>query len=70
MWIKHPTFSHINGIMSSLLFRFPASFVLGITLDLGLQGVGLGAPIASGASLIFGVLFFLSGKWKSKVINN
>lgn len=64
------TFSLINGIMSSILFRIPASFLLGITLAMGLNGVGLGAPIASGASLLFCVLFFLSGKWKFKVIHN
>ena len=64
------TFSLINGIMSSILFRIPASFFLGITLAMGLNGVGLGAPIASGASLLFCVLFFLSGKWKFKVIHN
>lgn len=64
------TFSLINGIMSSILFRIPASFILGITLKLGLLGVGLGAPIASLASLLFGIMFFVSGKWKTKAIQN
>ena len=62
------TFSLINGIMSSLLFRIPASFILGITMGMGLFGVGLGAPIASGASLLFCVIFFLAGTWKKKIV--
>ena len=36
----------------------------------GLLGVGLGAPIASLASLLFGIMFFVSGKWKTKAIQN
>jgi len=63
-------FSLTNGIMSSLLFRIPASYIFGMTLGGGLYGVGLGAPIASGAALLFAVIFFISGKWKSKVISN
>jgi len=54
--------------MSSLLFRIPASFIFGMTMGLGLFGVGLGAPIASGASLLFGIIFYISGKWKKNVV--
>jgi len=64
----HTTFSLINGTMSSLLFRIPASFIFGMTMGLGLFGVGLGAPIASGASLLFGIIFYISGKWKKNVV--
>ena len=39
-----------------------------MTMGMGLYGVGLGAPIASGASLLFGIVFFLSGKWKKIVV--
>ncbi len=61
-------FSLFNGIMSSILFRIPASYLFGMVMNMGLYGVGLGAPIASGASLLFGIIFFISGKWKSKAI--
>ncbi len=65
----HTTFSLVNGMMSSLLFRIPASYIFGITMGLGLTGVGLGAPIASLAALVFGFVFFLTGKWKTMVIH-
>lgn len=65
----HTTFSLINGIMSSLLFRIPASFLFGITFGMGLFGVGLGGPIASAAALLFGIIFFLTGKWKKRVVH-
>ncbi len=64
------TFSLSNGIMSSLLFRIPASYVFGMTMGMGLYGVGMGAPIASGAALLFAIIFFMTGKWKSRVIQN
>ncbi len=66
----HTTFSLINGIMSSLLFRIPASYLFGIIMGMGLFGVGLGGPIASAASLVFGVIFYLSGRWKKKVVHS
>lgn len=64
----HTTVSLINGMISSIIFRIPASYILGIALNLGLFGVGLGAPVASLASLLFSVVFFLSGKWKKQII--
>jgi len=64
----HSNFSLINGMMSSILFRIPASYLFGITMNMGLLGVGLGAPIASLAALLFGVIFFITGKWKKMVI--
>ena len=65
----HTTFSLVNGMMSSLLFRIPASYLFGITMGMGLYGVGLGAPIASGAALLFAVIFYLTGKWKKSVVH-
>jgi len=64
----HTTFSLLNGIMSSLLVRVPAAYLLGMVAGMGLAGVGLGAPLASGAALIVAVIFFLSGKWKRLTI--
>lgn len=64
----HPTVSLINGMISSILFRIPASYLFGIAMAMGLFGVGLGAPVASGAALLFGLIFFLTGKWKKAII--
>ncbi|MEN6316815.1 MAG: MATE family efflux transporter [Clostridiaceae bacterium] len=64
----HTTFSLINGVLSSLLIRIPASYIFGMALGYGLLGVGLGAPIASFLSLILGIWFYLSGRWKKAVI--
>lgn len=66
----HTTFSLANGIMSSILFRIPASYLFGMAMGLGLFGVGLGAPIASAAAMLFGLFFFLTGKWKKKVVHS
>ena len=65
----HTTFSLVNGIMSSILFRIPASYLFGIMMGMGLFGVGLGAPIASFAAMLFGLFFFLAGKWKTRVVH-
>lgn len=64
----HTTVSLINGMISSILFRIPASFLFGMVMNMGLMGVGLGAPVASLAALIYGVIFYLSGKWKKQII--
>ena len=64
----HTTFSLINGILSSILFRIPASFIFGIAMSFGLTGVGLGAPVASIAALVLCIIFYITGKWKKIVI--
>ena len=64
----HTTFSLVNGILSSILFRIPASFIFGIVMSFGLTGVGLGAPVASVAALVLCIIFYISGKWKKIVI--
>lgn len=64
----HTTFSLVNGILSSILFRIPASFIFGMALNMGLQGVGLGAPVASVAALTLCIIFYTTGKWKKIVI--
>lgn len=65
----HTTFSLTNGILSSILFRIPASYLFGILLKHGLAGVGLGAPVASIAALLLCVIFYITGKWKKVVIH-
>ena len=64
----HTTFSLVNGIMSSILFRIPACYFFGMMLDWGLKGIGLGAPIASLAAFVLCIIFFISGKWRNQVV--
>lgn len=64
----HTTFSLINGVLSSILFRIPASYLFGMAMGMGLTGVGLGAPVASIAAFILCVIFYTTGKWKKIVI--
>ena len=64
----HTTFSLINNCISAIFARIPASYVFGMVLDMGLFGVGIGAPVASLVSLIMGLIFFISGKWKKMTI--
>lgn len=60
----HTTFTMFTGLTSALLARIPAAYIFGKTLDMGLPGLGLGAPVASLMSLIIILAFFVSGKWK------
>ena len=66
----HTTFTLINGMLSSLLFRIPASYLFGIALDWGLFGVGLGAPAASLGALILIIIYYFSGRWKVNVVHH
>ena len=58
-WLSSPLF----GITLSIL-----AYVFGVWMSLGLFGIGLGAPFASGVAFVVGVFFFLSGKWKRSTI--
>jgi Na+-driven multidrug efflux pump len=65
----HTIVSSINGIMSSLGFRIPFAVLFGITLEKGMRGLGLAAPIASLAATVFIFFYYISGKWKvNKVV--
>ena len=64
----HTTFSLINGMTSALLVRIPTCYIFGIMLDMGLSGVGLGAPCASFVAFTIGLIYYMSGKWKENKI--
>ncbi len=66
----HTTFTLFNAILSSLLFRIPASYLFGIVLGWGLFGVGFGGPVASLGALILIIVFYLSGRWKVNVVHH
>lgn len=60
----YTNFALFNGMLSSLLIRIPSSYFFGMTLGLGITGVGLGAPSASLIACIISIIFFTTGKWK------
>ncbi|NCB06197.1 MAG: hypothetical protein EOM69_11860 [Clostridia bacterium] len=65
----HTSFSLLTGMVSSLLVRVPASYLLGVAMGFGLLGVGAGAPFASLVALIMNIIFFATGKWHVNVVD-
>lgn len=65
----HTTFALLSGMCSSLLFRIPSCWLLGIALEGGMRGIGAGAPIASLAATAISFVFFLTGKWKKQTLS-
>ncbi len=64
----HTAFASVNGILSALGFRIPFALLFGMVLPLGLTGIGLAAPIASGGAVLIGLIFYLSGRWKNSTV--
>lgn len=64
----HTTFTLVNSMMSALLLRIPASILFGSVLGMGIYGIGIGAPAASGGSLILILWFLISGRWKKNMV--
>ena len=64
----HTAFASVNGILSALGFRIPFALLFGMALPLGLTGIGLAAPIASGGAVLIGLIFYLSGRWKNSTV--
>ncbi|MBP5754861.1 MAG: MATE family efflux transporter [Clostridia bacterium] len=62
----HTAFALLSGMCSSLLFRIPFCWLLGIVLEGGMKGIGAGAPIASLAATLISLVFFMTGKWKKQ----
>ncbi|HOQ01226.1 MAG TPA: MATE family efflux transporter [Acetivibrio clariflavus] len=66
----HTVISSISSIMSSIGFRIPFAILLGVTLDKGMLGLGIAAPLASLGTTIFVFIYYLSGKWKVSTVVN
>ncbi len=64
----HTKISLLNSLLSSVFIRVPAAYIFGITLQMGLLGVGLGAPLASAVALIPAMFFFFTGRWKKLAV--
>ncbi len=64
----HTVFSLVTSLLSSLVLRVPVSYLFGISMGMGLSGVGLGAPAASFGSLLLIIGFLISGKWRHNAV--
>ncbi len=58
----HTVFSLVLAMLSSVVLRVPAAWLL--SGPMGLAGVGLGAPIAPLGASVLGLWFGLSGRWR------
>jgi len=66
----HSLFTMATGLVSSVLLRVPACYLFAVVFDMGLRGVGYGAPVASLGSLIIIVAYLATGKWKHNVVGS
>jgi putative MATE family efflux protein len=57
-------FAMVNGLLASLFLRIPLAFALGAALTPRLFGIGLAAPLASAGSIIVGIVYLRTGRWK------
>lgn len=64
----HTLISSVCGILSSVGFRIPIGILFGITLQKGLWGLGLAAPVATFASGLILFIFYITGKWKENTV--
>jgi len=64
----HTIISSICGILSSIGFRVPIAVVFGLVMQKGLGGLGLAAPIASFASFLILLIYYVTGKWKKNIV--
>ena len=64
----HTKSTLINTLLSSILLRAPVAYFFGLILDMGVKGIGLGAPVASFGSLLLAAWFYFSGKWRYNVV--
>lgn len=58
------TFSLINNTLSAIVLRVPIALLFGVSLGMGLFGIGIGVPIASFGAILLGLWFYFSGRWQ------
>lgn len=66
----HTMVTSVLNVSSSLVIRVPVAALFGLGLQWGLRGIGMGAPVSS---LIVGAVcigYYLSGRWKKKVLKD
>ncbi len=62
------TFSLINNTLSAFVLRMPMALLLGLTLKMGLFGIGLAVPISSFGAILLGIWFYSTGRWQKAKI--
>ena len=60
------SFNFCVAILDGVIARIGLSLLLGITLGLGLHGFWWGSAAAGYVTVLIGLIYFLSGKWKNK----
>ncbi len=66
----HTMVTSVLNVCSSLVVRVPVAALFGIALGFGLPGVGMGAPVSSLVVGIVCIIYYCSGRWKRKVIQD
>lgn len=64
----YTNFALFNACFSSILVRVPFAYLVVHFTDMGFNGIGLATGMASLASIIVGIIFVASGKWKKPKI--
>ena len=64
----YTNFALFNACFSSILVRVPFAYLVVQFTELGFNGIGLATGLASFASIIVGIIFVCSGKWKKPKI--
>ncbi len=64
----YTNFALFNACFSSILIRVPAAYLMVYVFNLGFNGIGLATGLASLGSIVVGIIFVTSGKWKTPKI--
>lgn len=64
----YTNFALFNAFFSSILVRVPFAYLVVELTELGFNGIGLATGLASFASIIVGIIFVCSNKWKNPKI--
>ena len=64
----YTNFALFNACFSSIIVRVPAAYLVVEFTNLGFNGIGLATGLASLASIIVGIIYVSSGKWKKPKI--
>ncbi|MDR1319170.1 MAG: MATE family efflux transporter [Treponema sp.] len=66
----HTLFTLFTTLLSSVFLRVPVCYVLGLSLNWGIRGIGFGAPVASAGALIVIIAYLFTGRWKRNMIKH
>lgn len=64
----YTNFALFNACFSSIIVRVPAAYLVVEFTNLGFNGIGLATGLASLASIIVGIIYVSSGRWKKPKI--